>query len=79
MSKLSMLVSKTIASAIIAVTAVSGTAVAAGCAAGQCRGKQSTTNSRCGACKAKGKQVSACAAKRTPASSVFPDAGPGGD
>lgn len=76
MSKLSTIVTKTLATAIIAVAAASGPALAAGCAAGQCRGKQSAKDSRCSGSKSREKQASTCAAKRAATSSVFPDAGP---
>lgn len=77
MSRLSNVVSKTIASAIIAVTAVAGGASAAGCGAARCRGKQSATAGECGACKAKhgGKY----AVPKDDRQNIFPTSGPNGD
>jgi hypothetical protein len=77
MSRLSNAVSKTIASAIIAVTAVAGVASAAGCGAARCRGKQSATAGKCGACKAKdaGKYVVA----KDDRQNIFPASDPNSD
>jgi len=71
MSKLSTVVSKTIASAIIAVTAVAGVASAAGCGAARCRGKQSATAGKCGPCKAK--HTGKYAAAKDDRKSIFPN------